>query len=234
MLKGISKAKTPIVFKSGVVPISVICVAATFTSLSYANNGGKVQLSSDGVHGLTTSPAVGASVYVSWDGGTGVSGLYNVNSVDDANKITIEYPYAAYLGTPTVAVAGTTIAVKKIALPSLVANSQIRIAALSTFTGSATEKNIIVYLNDSVSTQCKSFTAIASNTALRMDNAYVVIKDSSAYFCTFLTAPNSGSNNSIFSGTLTTYTANTLNIALRITTANEKTILQNYFVEVFI
>ena len=62
---GQQRGGSPIVFKSG-EPVSVICVAATFTGLTYANNGGKVQLVSSGVHGLTTSPAVGAKVYVFW------------------------------------------------------------------------------------------------------------------------------------------------------------------------
>ena len=70
MIKGMARHKAPIVFKSG-EPVSVICVASTFTSLSYANNGGKVQITSSGVHGLTISPAVGAKVYVSWSGGAG-------------------------------------------------------------------------------------------------------------------------------------------------------------------
>ena len=87
--------------------LSYVAAAATFTSLSYANNGGKVQLSSAGVHGLTTSPAVGNRVYVSWSGGTGVSGFYNILTVDTTLAITIDLTYAVGLGTPTVALAGT-------------------------------------------------------------------------------------------------------------------------------
>lgn len=136
----------PIVFKSG-EPVSVICAAATFTGVTYANNAGKVQLTSAGVHGLTTSPAVGANVYVSWSGGTGVSGLYAVLSVDDTVKFTINLPYVAGLGTPTVAVANTEIVLASFAIPALTSSSKIRTMWGVVVTPSVNNKNIYAKLN---------------------------------------------------------------------------------------
>ncbi len=90
------------VLAQSAVPLSFVAVASTFTGATYANNGGNVQLSSTGVHGLTATPAVGASVYVAWAGGTGVSGFYKVLSVDSTTAFTIQLAYATGLGTPTV------------------------------------------------------------------------------------------------------------------------------------
>ena len=119
---GRQRGGSPIVFKSG-EPISVICVASTFTGLSYANNGGKVQITSAGVHGLTTSPAVGANVYVSWSGGTGTNRLYKVLSVDSTTAFTIDLTYVVGLGTPSVAIPGSDILCFSQKMPVLAKNS---------------------------------------------------------------------------------------------------------------
>jgi hypothetical protein len=106
------------VIAQSAVPLSFIAVAATFTGAAYANNGGNVQLSSTGVHGLTTSPAVGANVYVTWAGGTGVSGFYKVLSVDSTTAFTVALAYATGLGTPTVTPTGANAIFASIAIPA--------------------------------------------------------------------------------------------------------------------
>lgn len=100
------------------VPLSFVAVDTAFTGVTYSNNGGKVQFSSSGVHGLTTSPAVGASVYVAWTGGTGIDGFYKVLSIDTTNDLTIDLVYAAGLGTPTLTPAGDYVALASILVPS--------------------------------------------------------------------------------------------------------------------
>jgi hypothetical protein len=123
--------------------LSYVAAAATFTSLSYANNGGKVQLSSAGVHGLTTSPAVGNRVYVSWSGGTGVSGFYNILTVDTTLAITIDLTYAVGLGTPTVALAGTGATLTEtltVSANAMGANGRIEIAAMVEVVASTNQK----------------------------------------------------------------------------------------------
>ena len=100
------------------VPLSFVAVASTFTSASYASNAGNVQVSSSGVHGLTATPTVGASVYLSWSGGTGVSGFYKVLSVDSATAFTIQLPYATGLGTPTVTPVATDVVMANILIPA--------------------------------------------------------------------------------------------------------------------
>lgn len=100
------------------VPLSFVAVASTFTGATYGNNAGNVQLSSTGVHGLTASPAVGANVYVTWAGGTGVSGFYKVLSVDSTTAFTIQLPYATGLGSPTVTPTGTNVVFASVAIPA--------------------------------------------------------------------------------------------------------------------
>lgn len=87
--------------------------AATFSSLSYANNGGNVKLSSVGVHGLTQYAVSNGSnydkyIYVSWAGGAGVNGWYKILSIDSTTEVTIGLAYASGFGTPSVALASAS------------------------------------------------------------------------------------------------------------------------------
>ena len=83
--------------------LTITAPAATFATLTYDDNGGLVRLSSAGIHSLTAS-AVGRYVYVSWAGGTGVNGFYAITDRSVTTKLTINLPYVAGLGTPTVSV----------------------------------------------------------------------------------------------------------------------------------
>jgi hypothetical protein len=129
-----------------VSPISIIEVAATFATLSYADNGGEVQITSAGVHSLTTNPAVGKMVYVSWAAGTGVDGLYTILSVDSTTAITIDLTYVVGLGTPTVAVANTKIALDTIVIPggTLGETGFVRFEFIASQTNSAQNKTYFV------------------------------------------------------------------------------------------
>jgi hypothetical protein len=106
------------VLAQNAVPLSFVAVAATFTGAAYANNGGNVQISSTGAHGLTATPAVGANVYVAWIGGTGVSGFYKVLSIDSATAFSIALAYATGLGTPTVTPVATDVVMASIPIPA--------------------------------------------------------------------------------------------------------------------
>ena len=106
------------VIAQNAVPLSFVAVASTFTGASIASNAGNVQLSSAGVHGLTATPAVGANVYVTWSGGTGVSGFYKVLSVDSTTAFTVQLPYATGLGTPTVTPVATDVVMASIPIPA--------------------------------------------------------------------------------------------------------------------
>ena len=83
--------------------LTITAPAATFATLTYDDNGGLVRLSSAGIHSLTAS-AVGRYVYVSWAGGTGVNGFYAITNRSVTTQLTINLPYVAGLGTPTVSV----------------------------------------------------------------------------------------------------------------------------------
>lgn len=127
--------------------LSFVSVAATFTSVTYANNGGRVQFSSAGVHGLTTSPAVGSRVYVSWSGGTGTNGFYDVYSVDTTTTFTISLTHAAGLGTPTVALAGTAVTLTEtVTLPgnSLGLTKILHCGICATVTASTNNKTLSI------------------------------------------------------------------------------------------
>ncbi len=136
------------VLAQSAVPRSFIAVAATFTAATYADNGGNVQLSSTGAHGLTATPAVGANVYVAWSGGTGVSGFYKVLSVDSATAFTVQLPYVAGLGTPTVTPVATDVVMASIPIPAgaMSANGSLECQVFFDGTSSANGKTTSWYV----------------------------------------------------------------------------------------
>lgn len=133
--KGITVPISANVFRAASnVPVSIIAAAATFVTLTAATNAGKTQISSAGAHDLTTSPAVGKKIYVSWSGTgyTGVDGLYEILSVDSTTAITVDLPYAASLGTPSVNVAAAAVLVASVLVP---ANTLAQSSGQLTFEG---------------------------------------------------------------------------------------------------
>jgi hypothetical protein len=90
-------------------PIGLVEPAGTFVTLTYNNNAGKVRLNSAGAHGLTAAVAVGENVYVTWTGGTGVTGLYPVTALDvdtTGTAVTIDLAYKSSTVTITIAAPG--------------------------------------------------------------------------------------------------------------------------------
>ena len=223
------KPASPIVFKSG-VPISVICVASTFTGVTYANNGGKVQLVSAGVHGLTTSPAVGASVYVSWAGGTGVSGLYNVLSVDDTLKFTIDLAHAAGLGTPTVAVANTEITVCTFSCPALAANSLVENMVLVKGNGSASTKIPRVRFDGNMI----NFFVTTTGATIRVDGYFKNINATNSQISTSNVAPQSNSSSTISPQSFETAAPKPITVTFQNTAANDVCIIYAAIIKVTI
>ncbi len=136
------------VLAQNAVPLPFVAVAATFTAATAADNGGNVQLSSTGVHGLTASPAVGANVYVAWSGGTGVSGFYEVLSVDSPTAFTIQLAYATGLGAPTVTPVATDVVMAVIPIPagSMSANGSLECQVFFDGTSSANGKTTSWYV----------------------------------------------------------------------------------------
>jgi hypothetical protein len=97
----------PALVFGSLTPISLVEVASTFTSLTYADDSGDVKLVSAGVHGLTNAVAQGSSLYVTWTGGTASTGFYEVVEADAAtDEVTIDLPYIDATVTITIAAPG--------------------------------------------------------------------------------------------------------------------------------
>jgi hypothetical protein len=127
--------------------VSLVQPAATFTTLTYSDDGGLVQLDSAGAHGLTAAIAVGEDIYVTWATGTGVDGFYEITALDTDTTgvaITIDLPFVAGLGTPTVAVANTAVTLASVTVPgwAMGVGGGMEIDALFTLTNSAAAKNL--------------------------------------------------------------------------------------------
>jgi len=149
--------------------VSIVAPAATFTTLSYEDSSGSVRLTSAGVHGLTNAVAQNKLVRVTWTSGTGVDGLYTVTDVSAAaTKITINYPHAAGLGTPTVAVVSTDITLASATIPAnaIKPGMELEIDAVFGMTGSGNSKIFKVKIGDA---EWYSQTVAASNQSLSVD-----------------------------------------------------------------
>jgi hypothetical protein len=97
----------PALVLGNLTPVSLVQPAATFVTLTYANNAGDVKLVSAGVHGLTNAVAQGKDVYITWTGGTATTGFYEVVDADtDTEEVTIDLPYIASTVTITIAAPG--------------------------------------------------------------------------------------------------------------------------------
>jgi len=137
----------PALVLGNLAPVSLVQPAATFTTLTYADDSGSVQLVSAGAHGLTAAVAVGEDIYVTWATGTGVNGFYEVTALDADTTgvaITIDLAYVTGLGTPTVAVANTEVTVATVTVPgwAMGTGGGMEIDALFTLTNNATVKTL--------------------------------------------------------------------------------------------
>jgi hypothetical protein len=97
----------PALVLGNLAPVSLVQPAATFTTLTYADNAGDVKLVSAGVHGLTNAVSQGEDLYITWTGGTATTGFYEVLDADtDTEEVTIDLPYIASTVTITIAAPG--------------------------------------------------------------------------------------------------------------------------------
>lgn len=136
-----------------------------------SNNGGNLRLTANTAHGLTTSPAVGASLYVT--GGTGwtVGTLIPITAVTSTTVIDTSVPWTSQ-ANPTIAVANTECELYSVALPPLNANSTVIIELCNVFTGSTNAKRSFVYLDTTPLWNINNATASAVllNTELKFRN----------------------------------------------------------------
>jgi hypothetical protein len=137
----------PSLVLGGLSVVSLVQPATTFTGLTYSDNGGLVQLDSAGAHGLTAAVAVGESIFVTWATGTGVDGFYEITALDTDTtgvEITIDLPFVAGLGTPTVALANSAVTLASVIVPgwAMGVGGGMEIDALFSMTNSAAAKNL--------------------------------------------------------------------------------------------
>jgi hypothetical protein len=122
--------QSPLVVGKSAVPISLVEPAATFTAAapSSAAAGADTLLTSAGVHGLTSTVSVGASIYVSEGVGWAV-GFHTITAIavdTTGTTIQIDTPYDVGMGTPTIALANTAVDIAIVTIPPLLPDSQVR------------------------------------------------------------------------------------------------------------
>jgi hypothetical protein len=97
----------PALVLGSLTPVSIVQAAATFTSLTYADDAGDVKLVSAGVHGLTNTVSQGSDLFITWTDGTAATGFYELLDADTAtDEVTIDLPYIDATVTITIAAPG--------------------------------------------------------------------------------------------------------------------------------
>lgn len=97
----------PALVLGDLTPVALVQPAATFVTLTYDDDAGDVKLISAGIHSLTNAVAQGASLFVTWTGGTAATGFYEVLDADtDTEEVTIDLPYIEATVTITIATPG--------------------------------------------------------------------------------------------------------------------------------
>ncbi len=165
-----------VIHRDTVKSTALVCPASTFTSVSVASAaaGADTQLSSAGTHGLTTAVCVTAGAsYIYISGGTGWTvGFHKINTVTESGGalvFTIDTPYNAGFGTPTIVLAnsGTDVVLETITLPRLRANSKVTLDVSPIVPTSGNNKNFKVKLGATalVSAAYSNTTVTVSNRA---------------------------------------------------------------------
>lgn len=128
--------------------IKVICPNAAITWTAANNGSGKVRLTSSGVHGLTTTPAVGASLYVTSTANGWVLGAFHeIATIVSTTVIDLTTDWASQ-GVPVFALVGTNVPLYSLTVPVLLANSYLEIDVCFTSSGLlTTNKNPTIQLN---------------------------------------------------------------------------------------
>jgi hypothetical protein len=118
------------VVSKSAVQKTVTCPAVTFTSTTPSDGGsGTTVLTSAGTHALTAANAVGD--YIDITAGTGwTAGQYQITAIDldtTGVAITIDVPYDAGMGSPTISLVGDRATILTVTIPALLANSMVKI-----------------------------------------------------------------------------------------------------------
>lgn len=103
--------------------IDLISCASTFVTLTADSDPstGLVRLTSAGAHGLTAAAAIGKQLYVTWTGGTGVTGFYTITAIPTDTTgltLTINMPFVSGLGTASVNLATVAVPIYSFVVPA--------------------------------------------------------------------------------------------------------------------
>jgi hypothetical protein len=141
-----TNAFQPAAYKSA-PGLSIAAAASNFTSLTYEADGANVRLVSANAHGIAAG-SVGHFVYVTWTGGTGVTGFYKILDQATATKLTIELAHVSGLGTPAVSLVNSdiTLATQTIPPGTINVGMSLELDLLFSCTGSSNNKTVKVNL----------------------------------------------------------------------------------------
>lgn len=108
------------------LPVKKVIACNTGITWTVAQNGSTVRATASAAHGLTTTPAVGSSLYLTntpanWD----AASHHEISAVVSTTVIDLTTPWVAGMGVPVFAAANVEMPLKIITLPILRANTEV-------------------------------------------------------------------------------------------------------------
>lgn len=206
--------------------VSIVGVAATFTTLTPADSvasTGFLQLSSAGLHGLTNGAGLaGKKLYVTWSGGTGVTGLYSIKTVDSTLIITLDTPSTGFaaMGTAVVSLVTERIPLYTAAIPAgaLGARGELIMDSVWSHTSSANAKTLNIELGGTSFGTYATPTTVASTVYQKT----ITNRTAASQISSALTSVGAGSvAGAVVTGTVDTTIAKNLIISGALATADE-------------
>lgn len=212
--------------------------AATFINAVVDDNGGKVRLTSAGVHGLTAAIVVApgdVNIHVS-AGDNWTPGFYPILAIDADTTgvaITIDLDYSLLLGSPTISLANTEVTMASVAVPPLEDNSMLRVDVTQSGTDtSATTKTVRVKLNTTIFYSTGLTTSPYNHRLVTIHNRNSTQRQVGGVSSS-LSAFGGNTSNAPPTGTVDTSVETEINITFIPAAANIVMGLDRYFVELF-
>ncbi len=152
---------------------SVIQANTGLTWTATDNGSGKVRLTSNAAHGLTASPAVGASLYSTTTQNNWIAdSFHEISAIISTTQIDLTTDFSSH-GVPVFALAGTEVTVATVAIPPLSPNGGIEIDHTWVYEPASTNsKRIVVSYGGT-----KFLNSNQSNGSNEMQHVHTVIQN---------------------------------------------------------
>jgi len=215
-----------------------ITPAATFINSTPTDaGGGEILLTSAGVHGLTADNAVGSDLYIS-SGTNWTTGFYPITDIavdTTGTTIKISGTFVGGMGSPTIALAGTEVTFRTIAIPPIGPNGLIEIKPSFRYNNSANTKKVVVRFNGNAIYQPSVTTTwTVTPASVIVQNRNATNSQATHHNLTTLNGTGCGAVNALAVETsVDTSVATTITLGGQSNTANDWVQIEAYYIYVY-